>query len=434
MAVSTPARTPWGRLFRPLERDERLFAVLLAFVMVGGLATLGLYPLRPRHRVDVYSLVVWFGLYKAGILALVTVNPRATRQIFTGALCIDVLLVFLLLFLTGGGDSPFVNLFYPLVAINAYYFGRWGGLLLAIVAGLLYWTAARLAPPAAAWTAVAILMGQLGLPAFALGHVADRERRARSEVERLNAELTGTLTRLRSAQEELVEAERMATVGRLSLKVAHEVRNPIAAIGLNAELLGDMVQGRVSEDGTEATTLVGAIREQVTALDALTEEYLAFARFPRPQFEEDSVNDMVSAVAEFFRPLAARQGIEVKVATDPAVPPMEIDRTLLRQAVVNLVKNAFEAVSQGGTVTLTTARVDETVEIAVADSGPGIAPEVGRRLFEQFFTTKPQGTGLGLSISRQIVEEHGGKIRWQSAPGEGATFTMALPIQKAARA
>ena len=434
MAVSTPSRAPWAGLFRPLERDERLFAVLLAFVMVGGLATLGLYPLRPRHRVDVYSLVLWFGLYKAGILALVTVNPRATRRIFTGALCIDVLLVFLLLFLTGGGDSPFVNLFYPLVAINAYYFGRWGGLLLAIVAGLLYWTAARLAPPDAAWTAVAILMGQLGLPAFALGHVADRERRARSEVERLNAELTGTLTRLRAAQEELVESERMATVGRLSLKVAHEVRNPIAAIELNAELLGDLVQGRVSEDGTEATTLVGAIREQVTALDALTEEYLAFARFPRPQFEEDSVNDMVRAVAEFFRPLATRQGIEVKVATDPSVPPMEIDRTLLRQAVVNLVKNAFEAVSQGGTVTLTTSRMGETVEISISDSGPGIPPEVGRRLFEQFFTTKPQGTGLGLSITRQIVEEHGGKIRWHSAPGAGATFTVAVPIQKAAHA
>jgi signal transduction histidine kinase len=74
--------------------------------------------------------------------------------------------------------------------------------------------------------------------------------------------------------------------------------------------------------------------------------------------------------------------------------------------------------------------VDETVEIAVTDSGAGISPEVGRRLFEQFFTTKPQGTGLGLSISRQIVEEHGGKIRWSSAPGTGATFTMALPIRK----
>jgi signal transduction histidine kinase len=432
MAVTAPTRTPRSPIRRLLERDERLFAVLLAVVMVGGLATLGLYPLRPRHRVDVYSLVIWFGLYKAGILALVTVNPRATRQIFTGALCIDLLLVFLLLYLTGGGDSPFVNLFYPLVAINAYYFGRWGGLLLAIAAGLVYWTAAKMAPPDAAWTAVAILMGQLGLPAFALGHVADRERRARVEVERLNAEVTGTLTRLQAAQEELVEAERMATVGRLSLKVAHEVRNPIAAIELNAELLGEMVHGRVSEDGTEATALVTAIRDQVVALDALTEEYLAFARFPRPQFEEDSVNDMVVAVAEFVRPLASRQHVEVKVSTDPTVPPMEIDRTLLRQAVLNLLKNGLEAVSQGGVLTLTTRHLDDTVEIAIADTGPGIGPEVGRRLFEQFFTTKPQGTGLGLAISQQIVEQHGGKIRWSSTPGEGATFIMSLPLKKAA--
>jgi signal transduction histidine kinase len=275
-------------------------------------------------------------------------------------------------------------------------------------------------------------MGQLGLPAFALGHVADRERRARAEVERLNAEVTGTLTRLQAAQEELVEAERMATVGRLSLKVAHEVRNPIAAIELNAELLGEMVHGRVSEDGTEATALVTAIRDQVVALDALTEEYLAFARFPRPQFEEDSVNDMVVAVAEFVRPLASRQHVEVQVSTDPTVPPMEIDRTLLRQAVLNLVKNGLEALSQGGVLTLTTRHLDETVEIAIADTGPGIGPEVGRRLFEQFFTTKPQGTGLGLAISRQIVEEHGGKIRWSSTPGEGATFIMSLPLTKAA--
>ncbi|HEX7787112.1 MAG TPA: ATP-binding protein [Methylomirabilota bacterium] len=431
MAVTAPSRASRSSFLRLLERDERLFAVLLAVVMVGGLATLGLYPLRPRHRVDVYSLIIWFGLYKAGILALVAVHPRATRRIFTGALCTDLLLVFLLLYLTGGGDSPFVNLFYPLVAINAYYFGRWGGLLLAIAAGLLYWTAARMAPPDAAWTAVAILMGQLGLPAFALGHVADRERRARAEVERLNAEVTGTLTRLQAAQEELVEAERMATVGRLSLKVAHEVRNPIAAIELNAELLGEMVHGRVSEDGTEATALVSAIRDQVVALDALTEEYLAFARFPRPQFEEDSVNDMVVALAEFVRPLASRQQVAVKVDTDPTVPPMEIDRTLLRQAVLNLVKNGLEAVSQGGALTLTTRHVDDTVEIAIADTGPGIAPEVGRRLFEQFFTTKPQGTGLGLGISRQIVEEHGGKIRWSSTPGEGAVFIMSLPVRKA---
>jgi signal transduction histidine kinase len=302
--------------------------------------------------------------------------------------------------------------------------------LLAVAAGLLYWLAAWLAPPEAAWTAVAILMGQVGLPGYALGHVADRERRARGEVERLNVELSGTLTRLQAAQEKLVEAERMATVGRLSLKVAHEVRNPIAAIELNAELLGDIVHERDGADMSEATSLVGAIREQVSALDALTEEYLAFARFPKAQFEEDSINEMVTAVTEFVRPLAQRQGIAVTVTTDPAVPAMEIDRSLLRQAVLNLVKNGLEALSRGGALSVTTRRLDDSVEISVSDTGPGIPPEVARRLFEQFFTTKPQGTGLGLSITRQIVEEHGGRVRWTSTPGAGATFSISLPIEK----
>src|SRR5882724_3120847 len=429
--MATSVRKSWDAILRLLERDERVFAVLLAVVMVGGLATLGLAPIRARHRVDIYSLLLWFAAYKLGIFALVTVSPRATRGIFTGALSVDLLLVFALLYLTGGGDSPYVNLFYPLVAVNAYYFGRWIGLLLTLVGpGLLYWGAAKLAPPEAAWTAVVTLMGQIGLPAYALGHVAERERRARGEVERLNAELTGTLTRLQAAQEKLVDAERMATVGRLSLKIAHEVRNPIAAIGLNAELLGDIVGEGPGPEMEDAGSLVGAIREQVAALDALTEEYLAFARFPRAQFEEDSVNDMVRAVVDFVRPLAARQGITLDVSTDATVPPMTIDRTLLRQAVLNLIKNGLEAVSQGGALTVTTRRLDDTVEIAVTDNGPGISAEVGERLFEQFFTTKPQGTGLGLSITRQIAEEHGGQVRWSSRPGEGTTFMIALPVKR----
>ena len=423
-------RHPWSAVVRLLERDERVFAFLLAVVMVGGLATLGLAPLRPRYQFDLFSLVLWFAAYKACVLALVTVNPLATRFIFSGALAVDLLIVFGLLYLTGGGESLYYLLFFPLVAINAYYFGRAVGLVITLVAGLSFWLACWLAPPPATWTAVVILMGLVGLPAFALSHVAERERRGRAEVERLNAELTGTLTRLQAAQQELVVAERMATVGRLSLKVAHEVRNPIAAIGLNAEMLGDIVGGRTEAEMVEAKTLVGAIRDQVGALDALTEEYLAFARFPRPQFDEDSVNEVVTAVTEFVRPLATRQGITVHLETDPAVPAMAIDRSLLRQAVLNLIKNGLEALSQGGTVSITTRRLDSAVEIGVSDTGPGFSEEVGGRLFEQFFTTKPQGSGLGLSITRQIAEEHGGQVRWTSQPGAGATFFITLPIKR----
>jgi signal transduction histidine kinase len=427
----TPARRPWAAILRLLERDERVFAVLLAFVMVGGLVALGLDPFQSSRQVNTYSLVVWFAAYKAGVFALVTVQPRATRAIFIGALGVDFLLVFFLLYLTGGAYSLFYVLFFPLVAVNAFYFGPWVGLLLALVAGLLYAAAAALAKLGwAGWTPVIMLMLLMGLPAYALGLVAGRERRARGEVERLNVEVSGTLTRLQAAQQKLVEAERMATVGRLTLKVAHEVRNPIAAIGLNAELLGDIVQDHPGAQRNEAIGLIGSIREQVSALDALTEEYLAFARFPKAQFEDDSVNDMVRAVTEFVRPLAGRQGTTVSVATDATIPAMEIDRSLLRQAVLNLIKNGLEAASQGGTLSVTTRRLDDSVELSVSDTGPGIAPDIGARLFEQFFTTKPQGTGLGLSITREIVEQHGGTIRWTSTPGAGATFTITLPIKE----
>jgi signal transduction histidine kinase len=424
-------RKPLTVLFRLLEHDERVFAVLLAVGMVGGLATLGLFPLRPRHQVDLYRLVFWFAAYKLGVFALVTVYPRATRLIFLGALAVDLCLVFAILCLTGGVESVFYLLFFPLVAINAYYFGPVVGLGAALAAGGLYGLAAALVPPWAGWTPVFIVSMLAGLPAVTLGLVAERERRTRAEVERLNEELKGTLTRLETAQGELLVAERMATVGRLSLKVAHEVRNPISAIELNAEILQDIVREQAGPDIDEAKHLVEGILDQVSTLDALTEEYLQFARWPKPHFEEESVNHLVEELAEFIRPLAVRQGLTVRVETDANVPLLDIDRGLLRQAVLNLVKNGMDALSSGGEITIASRFVGSTVEVSVADTGGGIADDVSRRLFEPFFTTKPQGTGLGLSIARQITEEHGGELRWSNGP-RGAIFTIALPAKRPA--
>jgi signal transduction histidine kinase len=431
MAVISAERKPWHASFRLLERDERVFAVLLAVVMIGGLASLGFFHLASLP-INLYWLVSCFAAYKIGIFALVTVNPRVTRAYFIGALAIDLLLVFVLLCLTGAGNSVFYLLFFPLATVNAYYFGPWVGLGAAVVAGGLYAWSTVLVPPWVGWTPHVILAALAGLPAVTLGLVADRERRARGEVERLNDELTGTLSRLRTAQQELVVAERMATVGRLSLRIAHEVRNPISAIELNAEMLEDIVRERHDAEMKEAAGLVSAIRDQVTALDALTEEYLAFARFPRPHFEDESINHLVQELADFIRPLATRQGLTLRVDVDPNVPMLEIDRSLMRLAVLNLVKNGLEALSSGGELTIGSRLDGEGVEIAVSDTGGGIPDHVGPRLFEQFFTTKPQGTGLGLSIARQIAEEHGGELRWANRAPRGATFTIRLPVKKAA--
>src|SRR5437773_1943127 len=326
--------------------------------------------------------------------------------------------------------KPWHAIFRLLVAVNADYFGTWVGLGAAVLAGALYALSAWLVPPWVGWTPPVILAALVGLPAVTLGIVAERERRARNEVERLNVELTGTLSRLQTAQQELLVAERMATVGRLSLKVAHEVRNPISAIELNADMLNDIVRGRPDADMQEAAGLVTAIRDQVNALDALTEEYLAFPRFPRPNFEEESVNHLVQDLADFVRPVATRQGLTVRVEIDPSAPMMEIDHGLLRQAALNLVKNGLEALSSGGELTLASHFDGDAVEISVSDTGGGIPDAVAPRLFEQFFTTKPQGTGLGLSIARQIAEEHGGEIRWSNRSSRGAVFTIRLPIKR----
>ena len=428
--VTTGERKPWHAIFRLLERDERVFAVLLAAAMVGGLATLGLVPLRPRQELDLYSLVIWFTLYKLGIFALVTIHPRRTRAIFLGALGIDLLLVFVLIFLTGGGASLFYLLFFPLVSVNAYYFGPWVALAASLTAGGLMAAAAALAPPWIGWLGVTLLIVLFGMPAVIVGIVAERERGARGEVERLNAELTGTVNQLQTAQQELLVAERMATVGRLALRVAHEVRNPIAAIELNAEMLQDIVRVHPGSDMEEATSLVAAIRDQVNTLDALTEEYLVFARFPKSHFEEESVNHLIGELAAFVRPVAIRQGVAIHVATDPAVPLMELDRALLRQAILNLVKNSMEALSRGGALTIESRTDGAAVEIAVSDTGGGITTEVAERLFEPFFTTKPQGTGLGLSITRQIIDEHGGDLTWRNGAEGGATFVIRLPVKR----
>ena len=140
---------------------------------------------------------------------------------------------------------------------------------------------------------------------------------------------------------------------------------------------------------------------------------------------------IASSVALLIIGAGACSSLPKDVETDPAVRTMEIDRGLLRQAILNLVKNAFEALSQGGEVTLATRVEGEAVEISVSDTGPGITTAVAERLFEPFFTTKPQGTGLGLGIARQITDEHGGELRWSNSQAQGVTFTIRLPTKRA---
>jgi signal transduction histidine kinase len=228
---------------------------------------------------------------------------------------------------------------------------------------------------------------------------------------------------LRAASEKVVQAERLAAIGRMAAHVAHEVRNPLSSIGLNVEMLEEEMRGA----GAETRDLLGAIHREIEHLRGVTEEYLRVARPASPRLEPESVADVVRATAQFYGPELEKAGVALQVAVAEALPLVALDEAQFRQVLLNLLKNAREAVGAGGHVRLGAEARDGGVVVRVADDGPGMGESDRARVFDLFYTTKQHGSGLGLPLSQQIVVAHGGVIRCESSPGKGAVFEIWLP-------
>ena len=255
------------------------------------------------------------------------------------------------------------------------------------------------------------------------------------EIGELATTFEGMVAAIQRARLELVQAERLATIGKMAAHVTHEIRNPLSAIGLNVELLEEEV-ARAGEK--EPMALVQAIKSEVDRLSRIAEQYLSVARRPRPHLEPERVDDLVRELCAFVRPELDRAGISLRVEADPDLPEVDLDEAQLRQALLNLIRNAREAMSAGGQLTVEVARVADGadgeaggVEIRVDDTGVGVAEELRASIFDPFFTTKQRGTGLGLAVTREIVEAHHGTIHCEPRPGRGTRFRIVLPIVSA---
>lgn len=237
-------------------------------------------------------------------------------------------------------------------------------------------------------------------------------------------------------KEALLRSERLAAIGRISAHVTHEVRNPLSSIGLNAELLDQLLAdaGLEAAAADEAQTLSRAIGREVDRLTAITEDYLRFARLPRPELEPGDPGLLVASIAAFVRADLAAHHVELVVERPEHAPSVDLDRDQLRQVILNLVRNGREAMPTGGTLTLAVepeAGPDgDGCVIAVRDTGVGISPADRERIFDPFFSTKLTGTGLGLALVHQIVQEHGGQITVRSAAGSGTEFRIWLPVRR----
>ncbi len=259
--------------------------------------------------------------------------------------------------------------------------------------------------------------------------------RAKDEIGELAEEFNAMASALREREERLIEterlaakAERLATVGRAAAQIPHEVRNPLSAIGLNTEMLEEELAA-VGESPavSEARALLKAIQREIDRLTEITEAYLQFARLPRPRMELAELEPLLRDILAFMEGELAADRVTVDLRVEE-LPPLVFDENLLRQALLNLLCNARDAMlPEGGEILVSARKQEDRVEITVADRGPGLEPQELKKIFDPFYTTKEDGTGLGLAITSQIVEEHQGSISAEPREGGGLCLTITLP-------
>jgi len=257
--------------------------------------------------------------------------------------------------------------------------------------------------------------------------VARRREYAMSLVKVRTEELQQSLADLASAHDQLVRQERLAAIGQLASTVGHELRNPLGVISNAVYLL----RGDLGPTPTAAAErhLATAERE-VSAATVIVSDLLEFARERQPVVDDVDVRGLLEEVLAILPPPT---GVTVDRTGDAAVTARG-DREMLRQVLLNVIGNGYQAMPDGGRLTVDLASVDGAVQIKISDTGVGMSDDAKERLFEPFFTTKPRGVGLGLAVTKRIIEAHHGSITATSEEGQGTEFTVLLPVIAAPRA
>ena len=246
-------------------------------------------------------------------------------------------------------------------------------------------------------------------------------RTGEQELDRLVDALNDTGERLARERQRAGAAERLAAVGRLSAGLAHEIRNPIAAMRLKAE------NALAAGDNSRKARALEAILQQVGRLDALLRDLLAMTQTAEPKLADVELSPFLKSAIEPHRELAAAKKLSLDAATAEQHGPLpRFDVFQMQRALDNLILNAIQNTPAGGRITVDAVRHGDKLVVRVSDTGPGVSEEVRDHLFEPFMTTRPEGTGLGLAIVREIARAHHGDARF-TAGGCGATFEIEVP-------
>jgi two-component system NtrC family sensor kinase len=233
------------------------------------------------------------------------------------------------------------------------------------------------------------------------------------------------VTEARKLEQRLQQSERLKALGTLAAGIAHEIRNPLATINFNAQMLHRDLALNQAQEQMFADMLI-----EVKKIDRIVQQVLSFARPRQPQFLLNQLNDVVRYCYDLAKVHMRKASIEVALELGDGLPSLVMDFNQISQVIMNLMINAIDAMPDGGRLSLKTSCADDPAALLlqISDTGTGILPADEGRIFDPFFTRKPDGTGLGLSISRQILEKHGAYIELNSTPGQGTTFLISFPL------
>jgi signal transduction histidine kinase len=241
----------------------------------------------------------------------------------------------------------------------------------------------------------------------------------------------GCILRLRDAEgRQLLESQlnlsqRLTAINRLTGGVAHEIKNPLNSIALRLELL----KAKFLPQAPESKPEIDIIAQEITRLDRVVRTFLDFTRPLELQLREVDLAGLAAGVLALVRPEAERAGIQVEYSARIVPVRVRGDEDLLKQAVLNVVRNALEAMPGGGRLSVLVAYTGRDALVAVSDTGPGIAPENREKIFQLYYSTKKNGSGIGLAMTYRAIQLHGGSIEVESEPGAGAVFRLRLPLQ-----
>jgi two-component system NtrC family sensor kinase len=232
---------------------------------------------------------------------------------------------------------------------------------------------------------------------------------------------------------ELVQADKLAAMGKMATSVAHEVNNPLATIGEKTGWCMDLLEEeefQQSRNVEEFRRSLQKIEEHVERARKVVHNMLGFARRMEPRTEDVDINQVIDQTISLLENYARTSNIDIQTDLAPDLPIIASDQAQLQQVFLNLISNAIDAIGTNGSIGVRTRHQDGYIHVKIEDDGPGMTPEMQRKIFEPFFTTKEagKGTGLGLWVSLGIVEKMGGTITLESEEGEGSTFTVRLPI------